>query len=63
MKLNKLTKTEKTSKKEDNTNESDSSENEILDLNSLKHFNFEPKTTSEMLTVVVVMMRKVLSIK
>ena len=43
MKLNKLTKTEKTSKKEDNTNESDFSENEILDLNSLKHFNFEPK--------------------
>ena len=31
-------------KKENDTNESDSSENEIPDLNSLKPFGFEPKT-------------------
>ena len=31
-------------KKENNTNESDSSENEIPDLNSLKPFGLEPKT-------------------
>ena len=30
--------------KENNTDKSDFSENEILDLNSLKHFEFEPKT-------------------
>ena len=30
--------------KENNTNESDFSENEIPDLNSLKPFEFEPKT-------------------
>ena len=31
-------------KKENDSNESDSSENEIPDLNSLKPFGFEPKT-------------------
>ena len=30
--------------KENNTNKSDFSENEISDLNSLKPFEFEPKT-------------------
>ena len=39
--------------KENNTNESDFSEIEIPDLNSLKHFKFEPKKkTSEILTIV-----------
>ena len=33
--------------KENNTNESDLSENEIPDLNSLKLFEFEPKTNIE----------------
>ena len=38
--------------------------NEIPGLNSLKPFEFEPKKTSEILTVVAVMMRKkVLNIK
>ena len=46
----KLNKTEKDGKnmekaeKENNTNESDFSENEILDLNYLKPFEFESKT-------------------
>ena len=39
----KLRKTEKHGKKS-NSNESDLSKNEIPDLNSLKHFNFESKT-------------------
>ena len=39
----KLRKTEKKNKKKNNTNESDFSENEILDLNSFKPFEFEPK--------------------
>ena len=34
--------------------ESDLSENEILDLNSLKSFEFEPSKTSKILTVVAV---------
>ena len=34
----------KTMEKENNTDESDFSENEIPDLNSLKPFEFEPKT-------------------
>ena len=33
--------------KENNTNESDISENEIPDLNSLKPFEFEPKTNKQ----------------
>ena len=33
--------------KENNSNESDFSENEIPDLNSLKSFKFEPKTNIE----------------
>ena len=46
-------------KKENNSNESDFKENEIPDLNSLKQ-----KQTSEILTVVAVIMRKkVLNIK
>ena len=49
--------------KENNRDESDFSENEIPDLNSLKLFKFEPKQTLEILTVVAVMMRKVLNIK
>ena len=38
-----MRKTEKTWKK-NNSDESEFSENEITDLNSLKHFEFEPKT-------------------
>ena len=38
--------------KENNSNESDFSENEIPDLNSLKSFKFEPKTNMEILSVV-----------
>ena len=41
--------------KESNTDESDFSENEIPDLNSLRPFEFEPKKTSVILTVVAVM--------
>ena len=49
---------------QDLRNESDFSENEIPDLNSLKPFEFEPKQTAVMLTVVAVLMRKkVLDIK
>ena len=66
----KLKKTEKTWKKENNTNEKDYSENEIPDLNSLKPLNLNQKQISETLTtvavivtVVAVMMRKVLKIK
>ena len=44
--------------KENNTDKSDFSQNEIPDLNSLKPFEFEPKQTSEILTVVALMMRK-----
>ena len=54
-------KTEKDRKgmvKENNTDKSDFSQNEIPDLNSLKPFEFEPKQTSEILTVVALMMRK-----
>ena len=40
----KLRKTEKNMEKENNTDERDFSENEIPDLNSLKPFEFEPKT-------------------
>ena len=40
----KLRKTEKNAEEENNTDESDFSENEIPDLNSLKPFEFEPKT-------------------
>ena len=51
--------------KENNSDESDFSENEIPDLNSLKPFEFEPKTNmGEILAVVAVMVRKkVLNIK
>ena len=46
------------------TDESDFSENEILDLNSLGLLNLNQKQTSELLTVVAVMLRKkVLNIK
>ena len=38
--------------KENNTEESDFSENEILDLNSLKLLNLNQKQTSELLTQV-----------
>ena len=44
--------------KENSTDESGFSENEILDLNSLKPSESEPKTNMEILTVVAVMMRK-----
>ena len=37
--------------KENKRHESNFSENEIPDLNSLKPFEFEPKQTSEILTV------------
>ena len=43
---------------ENNNDKSGFSENEIPDLNSLKPFKFEPKQTSEILSVVAVMMRK-----
>ena len=43
-KWSKLRKTEKNMEKENNSNESDFSENEIPELNSLKSFKFEPKT-------------------
>ena len=46
-KLNKTEKDRKTMEKENNTNESDFSENEIPDLNSLKPFKFEPKSNIE----------------
>ena len=61
----KLRKTEKNMEKENNTDESDFSENEIPDLNSLKPFEFEPKKTSEILTVVVALMirKKILNVK
>ena len=49
--------------KEKNSDKSDFSETEIPDLNSLKPFKFEPKQTSEILSVVAVMTRKVLNIK
>ena len=62
-KRNKTEKDKKNVEKENNSDESDFSENEIPDLNSLKPFEFEPKHTSEILTVVAVMMRKVLNIK
>ena len=41
-----MRKTEKNMEKENNSDESDFSENEIPDLNSLKPFEFEPKTNN-----------------
>ena len=43
-KWNKTEKDRKNMEKENNSDESDFSENEIPDLNSLKPFEFEPKT-------------------
>ena len=43
-KSDKTEKERKNMKKENNSDESDFSENEIPDLNSLKPFNFQPKT-------------------
>ena len=43
-KRNKTEKDKKNVEKENNSDESDFSENEIPDLNSLKPFEFEPKT-------------------
>ena len=43
-KWNKTEKNKKDMEKENNSDESDFSENEIPDLNSLKPFKFEPKT-------------------
>ena len=43
-KWNKTEKDRKNMEKENNSDESDFSENEIPDLNSLKSFEFEPKT-------------------
>ena len=43
-KWNKTEKDRKSMEKENNSDESDFSENEILDLNPLKPFEFEPKT-------------------
>ena len=48
----------KNMQKENITDVSDFSENEIPDLNSLKPFEFEPKKSSKTLTLVAVMMRK-----
>ena len=44
---NKTAKDRKNKEKENNTNESDFSENEIPDLNSLRPFEFEPKTNRD----------------
>ena len=44
IKGNKTETDRKTMEKENNTDESDFSENEIPDVNSLKPFEFEPKT-------------------
>ena len=44
--------------KENSTDESVFSENQIPDLNSLKLFEFEPKKTLKTLSLVAVMMRK-----
>ena len=49
--------------KENNTNESDFSENEIPNLNSLKPFEFEPKASEILTAVAVIMRKKVLNIK
>ena len=43
-KWNKTEKDRKSMEKENNSNESDLSENEILDLNTLKPFEIDPKT-------------------
>ena len=51
-------KQKKNMQKENITDGSDFSENEIPDLNSLKPFKFEPKKSSKTLTLVAVMMRK-----
>ena len=51
-------KQKKNMQKENITDGSDFSENEIPDLNSLKPFEFEPKKSSKTLTLVAVMMRK-----
>ena len=51
-KLNKTEKDRKNMVKENNNDESDFSENKIPDLNSLKPFEFEPKTNFGVLTVV-----------
>ena len=58
-KWNKTEKDRKNMEKENNSDESDFSENEIPDFNSLKLFKFEPKKqTSKILSVVAVMMKK-----
>ena len=49
--------------KENNTDESDFSENEIPDLNSLKSFEFEPKTNIGDINSCSSDERKVLNIK
>ena len=56
---------QKNKEKENDSDESDFSENEIPDLNSLRPFKFEPKEQiSEVLSVVAVMMRmRVLNMK
>ena len=48
---------EKVKKKKNNTDESDFSENEILDLNSLKPFEFESKTNIRVVAVKAMMIR------
>ena len=59
-----MRKTEKNHGRENRADESDTSENEIPDLNSVKPFEFEPKTNINILPLVEVMMRKkVLKIK
>ena len=49
--------------KENNTDESDFNENEIPDLNSLKPFQFEPKTNIGETVVAMMMGKKVLNKK
>ena len=64
MRKNKTEKERKNMEKENNTYKSDFSENETIDLNSIKPLNLNQKQTSELLTAVAVMMRKnVLNIK
>ena len=49
--------------KENNTDESDFCENKMSDLNSLKHFEFEPKTKRDITAAAVMMRKVVLNIK
>ena len=62
-KWNKTEKNRKTMEKENNTDESDFCENKMSDLNSLKPFEFEPKTKRDITAAAVMMRKVVLNIK